>query len=159
MIFLSDGYLWHLCWMIPFLFLVLYIGIAKRKKITLALFHSEKRAEQFTNLSRTKRYLRFSALILAVLCSIIAAARLAWGREVLPDSSAGRDLMILFDVSKSMLSDDVKPTRLEQAKWLVQQLVKNNPGDRFGQDNAGATGECLYCKLPIQRIRLCNRCH
>ena len=132
MIFLSDGYLWHLCWMIPLLFVILRIGIAKREKIAIALFHSKQRADQYINLSRTKRYLRFSALILAVIFAIIAAARISWGREILPDSGTGRDLLIIFDVSKSMLSDDVKPTRLEQAKWLVQQIVKNNPADRFG---------------------------
>ena len=150
MIFLSDGYLWHLCWMIPFLFLVLYIGISKRKKIAIALFHSVKLAENYTNLSKTKRYLRFSALILAVLFAVIAAARLAWGREILPDSGAGRDMRILFDVSKSMLSDDVKPTRIEQAKWLVQQLVKNNPGDRFGLI-AFAGNAFLQCPLTIDK--------
>ena len=129
MTFLSDEYLWHLCWMIPLLFIILHIGIAKREKIAIALFHSKKRADQYTDLSRAKRYLRFAALVLSVIFATIAAARISWGREILPDSGTGRDLLIIFDVSKSMLSDDVKPTRMEQAKWLVQQIVKNNPAD------------------------------
>ena len=150
MTFLSDGYLWHLCWMIPLLFIILHIGIAKREKIAIALFHSKQRADQYTDLSRTKRYLRFAALVLAVIFAIIAAARISWGREILPDSGTGRDLLIIFDVSKSMLSDDVKPTRMEQAKWLVQQIVKNNPADRFGLI-AFAGDAFLQCPLTIDK--------
>ena len=66
------------------------------------------------------------------------------------DTSTGRDLLVLFDVSKSMLSDDVKPSRMDHAKWLVRELVKKNPGDRFGLI-AFAGESFLICPLTVDR--------
>jgi Ca-activated chloride channel family protein len=40
--------------------------------------------------------------------------------------------MIALDVSKSMLSQDVAPSRLEKSKLLIQTLLKNLDGDRVG---------------------------
>ncbi len=40
--------------------------------------------------------------------------------------------MVLFDVSNSMLAEDIKPSRLTHAKWVLRQLVEQNYGDRFG---------------------------
>ena len=58
--------------------------------------------------------------------------------------------MILFDVSRSMLSDDVKPDRLAQGKWLVRELVRTNPTDRFGLI-AFAGNAFLLCPLTIDK--------
>jgi Ca-activated chloride channel family protein len=44
----------------------------------------------------------------------------------------GIDIMIALDVSKSMLSQDVAPSRLEKSKLLIQTLLKNLDGDRVG---------------------------
>ena len=68
----------------------------------------------------------------------------------MPDTSTGRDLLVVFDVSKSMLSDDVKPSRLDHAKWLVREIVKKNPGDRFGLI-AFAGESFLVCPLTVDR--------
>jgi Ca-activated chloride channel family protein len=44
----------------------------------------------------------------------------------------GIDVMIALDVSKSMLSQDVVPSRLEKSKLLIQTLLKKLEGDRVG---------------------------
>jgi len=44
----------------------------------------------------------------------------------------GTDLMIALDVSKSMLANDVKPSRLERAKQLISKIIDNSPDDKIG---------------------------
>jgi len=47
-------------------------------------------------------------------------------------SRRGVDVMIALDVSKSMLAEDIKPSRLDRAKQLVSKLIDNLPGDKIG---------------------------
>jgi Ca-activated chloride channel family protein len=44
----------------------------------------------------------------------------------------GADIMILLDVSNSMLSQDLSPNRLENAKQAISQLIDNLHDDRIG---------------------------
>ena len=47
-------------------------------------------------------------------------------------TTAGRDVFLVVDVSRSMDATDVVPTRLERVKYDVQQLGDTLPSDRFG---------------------------
>ena len=44
----------------------------------------------------------------------------------------GVDILVALDVSKSMLAEDVKPTRLEKAKFEISRLIYQLKGDRIG---------------------------
>ena len=44
----------------------------------------------------------------------------------------GIDVMIALDVSKSMLAQDVKPSRLERAKQVITKIIDNSPDDKIG---------------------------
>ena len=67
----------------------------------------------------------FSAGILTVMNPRKAAP----GENI---SRKGIDVMILMDVSKSMLARDLPPDRLERAKQLVLNLMNEMPNDRIG---------------------------
>ncbi|MGH7237608.1 MAG: VWA domain-containing protein, partial [Candidatus Saccharimonadales bacterium] len=58
----------------------------------------------------------------------------------------GADLMILLDVSNSMLSQDMPPNRLENAKQAIAQLIDNLHNDRIGI--IVFAGEA-YVQLPV----------
>ncbi len=50
-----------------------------------------------------------------------------------PVKRHGLDIMVVIDVSKSMLTQDVKPSRLERTKLAVKDLVmKLNGSDHIG---------------------------
>ena len=58
----------------------------------------------------------------------------------------GVDLMIAVDLSYSMMSEDIKPNRLERAKQAISKLIDNLKGDRIGL--IVFAGEA-YVQLPI----------
>lgn len=65
------------------------------------------------------------------LC-VIALARPQWGvvEEKVFDQS--REVLIAVDLSRSMLAQDVKPSRLERSKLLITSLLDGLKGERVG---------------------------
>ncbi len=67
---------------------------------------------------------RKRAMLLAALALLGAAiARPVWLGSALPAPSPTSDVVFLLDVSRSMLSADARPTRLEHAKSIIRSLV------------------------------------
>lgn len=63
---------------------------------------------------------------------IIAAAGPKIGTEVREVKRQGVDLLIALDLSASMNAEDVKPSRLEKAKYEITRLIERLQGDRVG---------------------------
>jgi Ca-activated chloride channel family protein len=63
---------------------------------------------------------------------ILALARPQWGRLDEPVFDQSREIVIALDLSRSMLTPDVKPSRLERAKLLVESLIDRLRGERVG---------------------------
>jgi Ca-activated chloride channel family protein len=63
---------------------------------------------------------------------IVALARPQWGviEEQVFDQS--REVIIAVDLSRSMLAQDVKPSRLDRSKLLIQSLLDGLKGERVG---------------------------
>lgn len=75
-----------------------------------------------------KRRFRVYSLIFL----IIAAAGPLIGTRIKPVERKGIDLIFAVDVSVSMNAEDVKPTRLEKAKYEISQVIQKLKGDRVG---------------------------
>ena len=75
-----------------------------------------------------KHRLTFSGLILL----IFAASGPQIGTRVAPVERKGIDLVFAIDVSESMNAQDVKPSRLEKAKFEISQMIDQLKGDRIG---------------------------
>jgi Ca-activated chloride channel family protein len=84
------------------------------------------------NYSSLKFKIKFIVILLALSSVIIAAANLQRPGKGQNVSRNGVDIMMVLDVSKSMLADDYKPNRLERAKQFVIRLMDQLPDDRVG---------------------------
>ena len=71
-------------------------------------------------------------LLLACVLGIVAVASPRFGAYYEEVSQSGVDVFILLDVSRSMLAEDVVPSRLERAKSDIQDLLHYVAGDRIG---------------------------
>jgi len=125
-------------------------GRLRRSRLRLLLGQAAEDPEAVL-LSPRKRRCRHVLLALTLSALLLAAARPYWNSDVRPTSDSGRDVLVLFDVSKSMLSTDLAPSRLEHAKFLLRQLVSADPGDSFGLVAFAGTAY-LSCPLTSDRV-------
>lgn len=63
---------------------------------------------------------------------IIALANPQWGEKSEQVNIRQTDVIIVLDISESMLCEDIKPSRLERAKQLAKQLIENLKAERVG---------------------------
>ena len=122
-------------WLLPPVAAAIFVlGISaarrRRKKLELLLGSSADDPEA-VRVSAAGRRWRSFFLLMAAISLICAAARPFWGSTLIPWSDRGRDILVIFDVSKSMLAADPAPSRLEHAKFMLRELISRSRGDRF----------------------------
>ncbi len=78
------------------------------------------------------RAFRFFCILLALVAGVCAWARPQMGQVTEETRGRGRDVIIVVDVSKSMLATDLPPSRLQRAKLAAEDLVRQLPADRIG---------------------------
>src|SRR5690606_17136531 len=70
--------------------------------------------------------------IVALVLLVSALARPQKSQVMESIDSEGVDIVLSIDVSGSMLAEDLKPNRIEAAKKVAQEFVRNRPTDRMG---------------------------
>lgn len=71
-------------------------------------------------------------IVFAFIFLVLGLANPQIGTRMENVKQEGIDLYIALDVSKSMLAEDVKPNRLEKAKYEIRNLIGRLAGDRIG---------------------------
>ena len=79
-----------------------------------------------------KRHYQFAVQLLGLCFLIVALARPQLGQSSVEVKSQGVEMMILADVSQSMMAEDVRPSRLEQMKIELEKLIDLMPGNKMG---------------------------
>ncbi|MFG0319151.1 MAG: VWA domain-containing protein, partial [Planctomycetota bacterium JB042] len=127
----DPGRLYALWGLVPLALLLLH-GRRRRERAAAALLDAPMRAR----LSPARRGVRgalpgiLSVVGLALL--VVAAARPRFGTVYEKVQQRGADLVVVLDVSRSMLSRDVHPSRLERSKAYVRDLLARAGGHRVG---------------------------
>ena len=80
------------------------------------------------------RWLPAALLISALACAIVALARPQRADTKVKKNVEGIDIVLTLDISDSMLIEDMQPhaNRIEAAKAVLSDFVKNRPNDRIG---------------------------
>lgn len=78
------------------------------------------------------RYLPFLLRLLVLSCLIIALARPQKRNDEQRSEGEGIDIVLCMDVSGSMGSRDIAPSRMEVAKEVAEEFVRGRPVDRIG---------------------------
>ena len=101
-----------------------------RKQKILSETDSRLRSRLFNqmDLNRLKWKQRF--LLLSMVMLVFAASGPQIGTRLAPLDRKGVDLVFTIDVSTSMNAEDVKPSRLEKAKFEISQMIRQLKGDR-----------------------------
>lgn len=110
----------------------LLFGIWLRKR-SIGRMGSPKTVE--AQLRRPSPYLRAArgiALVLGFSFLVVASARPQYGGRIQMLKKRGIDVVVALDFSKSMLAQDIQPSRIERAKLELNELIDHLTGDRIG---------------------------
>jgi Ca-activated chloride channel family protein len=131
MTFGAPEWLWGLL-LIPLL-IALFMRAEHRAYRRLQEFVSARLLPQLAGtVNRPRRIIKFALLLLGLSLAVISLAQPRWGYTFQDVKRKGLDLLIAVDTSRSMLSNDVQPNRLERVKLAIQDLINDLQGDRVG---------------------------
>lgn len=91
--------------------------------------------------------------VLAAVWVVLALARPVSDPEPSPVYREGRDVVFVLDVSRSMLAQDMQPSRLERAKLAVRDCMEFLPGGRIGLVLFAGSAS-IRCPLTEDRVFL-----
>ena len=89
-------------------------------------------ARLIANTSRRRQILKAVLITAGSMFLIGALIRPQIGTRLEEVKREGKDVIVAIDVSKSMLAEDISPSRLEKAKHEVSKLIEKLRGDRIG---------------------------
>jgi Ca-activated chloride channel family protein len=129
--FANPEYL-NLLYLIPFMLALFWYLGKNRKKLLQNFADKELHKTLFPTDSNLKHWTKFILVLLALSCLVLAAANPQVGTKMQEVKQTGIDVFILLDVSNSMMAEDIKPDRLEKAKYQISNLINKLRGDRIG---------------------------
>lgn len=119
-------------WLIPAILVMGYFFERRARKKMETAIGSRLYPFLSSSVSNKKRKLKTFLQVLTVLLFVIALARPQMGESQQQVKSEGVEIIFAVDVSDSMMAEDVKPSRLAQAKAELSRLVDLMPGNKVG---------------------------
>ena len=125
----------HILWLliiIPVMVVVL-IAISQLRKRNLAKFGNiHILQELMPEISQWRVKTKSALFLTAVAVVIIAAARPQFGSKLKEQKSLGIEMMLVVDISNSMLAEDFAPNRLDRTRYAIDKLFSTLEQDRVG---------------------------
>ncbi len=122
----------YLLLLIPILALLFLYNLYWKRKKQREFGDIELVSRLMPDRSVFKSSAKFILLLLAIAGVFIGLANPKTGTKMETVKREGIDIVFAIDVSKSMLTEDVAPSRLEKTKQIVSQLTNTFAGDRIG---------------------------
>ena len=125
----------HILWFlltIPAMILALIVVSQLRRRSLARFGNPELLRELMPDVSRARVHLKSTLFICAVTLVIFAAARPQFGSKLREEKAQGIEMMLVVDVSNSMLAEDFAPNRLERTRYAIDKLFSSLKQDRVG---------------------------
>jgi len=129
--FANPQYLWLLL-AIPALVLIFWAAAARRRKRLARFGNPGVLEELMPEVSTGRTALKFILFCTAAVLLILAVARPQFGSKLREEKAQGVEMMLVVDVSNSMLAEDFEPNRLERTKYAINKLFDGLRQDRVG---------------------------
>ncbi|MDF3052946.1 MAG: hypothetical protein K0S19_1051 [Geminicoccaceae bacterium] len=119
----------------------------RRRKDALLLFGDEDLLNEFSRLpSKRTASIRSAFRVGSLALILVALARPELGERPVSRAEAGRDLLVLLDLSRSMNAADSGVSRLALAKHAASQVLAASPENRVGLIVFGGSA---FLQLPL----------
>ena len=128
------GQTWQLQWLwvvAACLLVGLYAMVRNRQAITR--FAAPKAlANRMASVSISREVTTVLLAVAAMVLLVFALVDIRWGKVWREVPQKGIEVMFVLDVSRSMLAEDVTPSRLQRAKQQISDTMSVMQGDRVG---------------------------
>ena len=115
------------------MFFVIQALVLKFRAKRLRRFGDQALVEKLMpSYSKAKVWLRLSLFAIAFMFFILGISRPQMGAILKEHKTRGAEVMVVLDVSNSMLAQDYSPNRLERAKLAISRMVDKLRDDRVG---------------------------
>jgi Ca-activated chloride channel family protein len=118
--------------LIPFFFVIQSVVLMLRKRRIRKFGDEVLVSRLMPSYAKAKVWLRLSMFSLGFFFFVIVLSRPQIGAKLKEHQTRGAEIMIVLDVSNSMLAEDYSPNRLERAKLAIAKLVDKLREDRIG---------------------------
>jgi len=113
--------------------ILLYFLLMRWKKRSVQAIGEPRLVKELTRTFSAKKFaFKFILFLMGFALCGMALAGLVLPDQTQKISRKGIDIMIALDVSKSMLAQDIQPSRLERAKQVISKIIDNSPDDKIG---------------------------
>ena len=129
--FANPEYLYAL-YVLPLIIILFVFLFSKQRKKLYAFANTDLHKVLIPKFSKVKSWIKIIIITSALGLIILAAANPQIGTRLEEVKQTGIDVFILLDVSLSMSAEDIKPNRLEKAKFQISTLIQKLRGDRIG---------------------------
>ena len=143
--------LWLLLVIPPMLAGFFWWTMRSRQKLLAQFIEARLLSSLMVGVSPQRQKIRFALVILAAASLIVALARPQYGFDLQTIEQRGLDIVVAVDTSKSMLTADIAPNRLERAKLAALTLMQRAGTDRLGLV-AFAGNAFLECPLTVDNM-------
>lgn len=127
----EKKYLWLLL-VVPALTLLFLYNLYWKRRKQREFGNPELLRKLTPDRSTFKTLLKMGVLLLAFACIAFGLVNPKIGMKTETVKRQGIDIVFAVDVSKSMLCEDIAPSRIQKAKQVVSQLINNLGTDRIG---------------------------
>jgi Ca-activated chloride channel family protein len=117
---------------IPLFIGLFFLLLSWKQKVVKRIGDKKLVQQLISNFSRKLFTVKFILLLLALAAGVIAIMNLRKPANGEGIGRKGIDVVVVLDVSKSMLATDIQPSRLERAKQFISKLMSTMPNDRIG---------------------------
>ncbi len=129
--FAAPDHFWLLL-LLPLLALFIVWAVFSKRRALARFAHHSMVSRLVDHHSAAWQYGRYLLLVAGFLFLVLGLTGPQFGSRTEVHQRRGVDVMVVLDVSRSMLAADVKPSRLERAKHQIAQLLDQLEGDRVG---------------------------
>jgi Ca-activated chloride channel family protein len=119
-------------WLLPVVVFMSWFLLRQNQKKIRKAFGDRLTPFLTSSLSVQKRRWKQILQVATILFFVLALARPQMGESKQEVRSEGVELMLLVDVSDSMMAEDARPNRLEQVKVEMSKLMDLMPGNKMG---------------------------
>ncbi len=119
-------------YLLPFFVIFLFYAHKDREKAIAKFGVSSTVKKLIITTSPRRVNIKNAIMLVSVVLLLFSAARPQIGTEEEYVKRRGLDVFICLDISKSMLAEDIKPSRIIKAKHEIEKFISLLRGDRIG---------------------------